>query len=284
MSTPTQTEVAAKSHRRAVRFFWFFLFGATTVSLIGNIAHAVLSYLPRIVIQIGGAAVPPIALLAAVHGIALAVRAGASGRVYCWAVTAVAAIGVGAFAVSFLALRDLMRAIGYSSATASIFPTIIDTAVAVSTLMLVALGDKPARRTRTVTMPANTQTPAMHGLGQPAAQSAKGKVMSVAPTNTRTRAVQPTSVQSSASVQPDPAQTVQSTQAGATEADADLASELIESGVTTQPVETVVAVLAARRDGASINAAAKASGINYRTAQRILEAAERRRRQLMAVS
>ena len=33
------------------------------------------------------------------------------------------------------------------------FPAIIDTAVAVSTLMLVALGDKPARRTRTVTRP-----------------------------------------------------------------------------------------------------------------------------------
>ena len=55
---------------------------------------------------------PPIALLAAVHGIALAVRAGASGRIYWWAVTASGLIGLGAFAVSFLALRDLMLAIG----------------------------------------------------------------------------------------------------------------------------------------------------------------------------
>jgi molybdenum-dependent DNA-binding transcriptional regulator ModE len=54
-------------------------------------------------------------------------------------------------------------------------------------------------------------------------------------------------------------------------------SELIASGVTTQPVDTVVAVLAATREGASINAAAKASGINYRTAQRIVEAATLRR-------
>jgi molybdenum-dependent DNA-binding transcriptional regulator ModE len=46
----------------------------------------------------------------------------------------------------------------------------------------------------------------------------------------------------------------------------------------------VIAVLAASHDGASINAAAKASGINYRTAQRIVEgAAEHRRRQLVAV-
>jgi molybdenum-dependent DNA-binding transcriptional regulator ModE len=54
--------------------------------------------------------------------------------------------------------------------------------------------------------------------------------------------------------------------------------------VTTQPIETVLAVLAASRDGASINAAAKASGINYRTAQRIVDAAaEHRQRRLSAV-
>ena len=278
MSTPTPTEIAAKNHRRAVRFFWCFLIGATTVSLIGNIAHAVLPYLPHVVIEIGAAAVPPIALLAAVHGIALAVRAGASGRVYCWAVSAVAAIGAGAFAVSFLALRDLMRVIEYSSATAWIFPAIIDTAVAVSTLMLVALGDKPARRTRTVKTSANTQTPTKQRLAQPPTQNAKAEVTPLAPTSAR--------AQNSLSVQPDPAQAVQaSAQADATQDDADdLASELIASGVTTQPIEIVIAVLAARRDGASINAAAKASGINYRTAQRIVEAAAgRRQRQLVAV-
>jgi hypothetical protein len=76
----TQTEITQMNHRRAVRFFWCLLIGATTVSLIGNVVHAVVSYIQPIVIQIGAAAVPPIALSAAVHGIALAVRAGASGR------------------------------------------------------------------------------------------------------------------------------------------------------------------------------------------------------------
>src|SRR5277367_4011780 len=123
----TQTDTTQKNHRRAVRYFWGVLIGATLVSLVGNITHAVLAYVPPVVVQIGAAAVPPIALLAAVHGIALAVRAGASGRVYRWAVSAVAAIGVGAFVVSFLALRDLMQAVGYSSATGWIFPAIIDT-------------------------------------------------------------------------------------------------------------------------------------------------------------
>ena len=132
----TQVEITQHNHHKAVRFFWCLLGGATLVSLLGNVAHAVLPYLPPVAIQVGAAAVPPVVLLAAVHGVALAVQAGASGTVYRWAVVAVAVIGIGAFALSFIALRDLMQTIGYSPATAWIFPAIIDTAVAVATLML----------------------------------------------------------------------------------------------------------------------------------------------------
>ena len=45
-----------------------------------------------------------------------------------------------------------------------------------------------------------------------------------------------------------------------------------------------MAVLVARREGTSVNGAAKASGINYRTAQRIVEAAAHRQGQLVAAS
>jgi molybdenum-dependent DNA-binding transcriptional regulator ModE len=65
--------------------------------------------------------------------------------------------------------------------------------------------------------------------------------------------------------------------------DADLASDLIASGVATQSVDTVIAVLSAHRNGASINAAAKGSGINYRTAQRIVEAAAKYQQRELAV-
>jgi hypothetical protein len=282
--TTTPAEITHKHHRRAVRFFWGLLIGATLVSLTGNVTHAVLPYVPHVVIQFGAAAVPPVALLAAVHGIALAVRAGASGRVYGWAVSAVAAIGIGAFAVSFLALRDLMHAIGYSPATACIFPAIIDTAVAVSTLMLVALGEKPARRVSSRTASPGTRPPAPERWARPSAHGAKVEFKRF--TSSRT------SVPTTASLHPKPAQAVQpSAQTEATpvdaelaQADADLASELIASGVTTQPIDTVIAVLEAHRNGASINAAAKASGINYRTGQRIVEAAkDHRHRQLVAV-
>jgi hypothetical protein len=276
----TQVEITQRNHRRAVWFFWCFLIGATTVSLIGNIAHAMLPYLPHLVIQIGAAAVPPIALLTVVHGIALAVRAGAYGKVYCWAVSAVAAIGAGAFMLSCRALRDLLIQTGTPAAWAWIFPTIIDTAVAVSTLTLVALGDKPARRAPRV----GTQTATVQRAAQTLVQSAKAEFTPFAPTSAR--------VQTSASVQPDPAQTVQGSahtkvkqvDAESAQVDANLASELIASGVTTQAVGTVIAVLAARRNGASINAAAKGSGINYRTAQRIVEAAAEYEQRELAVA
>jgi hypothetical protein len=264
----TQTEITQRNHHRAVRFFWSLLIGATVISLLGNVTHAVLPYIPHVLIQIGAAAVPPIVLLAAVHGIALAVRAGASGWVYYCAIGAVAAIGLGAFAMSFLALQDLMRAIGYSPKTAWVFPVIIDTTLAVCTLMLVALGDKPARRAARVAI----QTAAAQKAASTALQSATVE----APPLRRIATPQ--------TVQPAPVQSVQdSVQTSATQVDADLALELIALGVTTQPVETVTAVLAARRGGASTNAAAKASGINYRTAQRIVEAAQRQG-QLVAIS
>jgi hypothetical protein len=186
--------------------------------------------------------------------------------------------GVQCLAVSFLALRDLMLVIGYGSATAWVFPAIIDTAVAVSTMMLVALGDKPARRPPRV----STQTTTVQRAAQTPVQSAKAETKSSAPTSARVHTVQAERRETSVSGQPHPARPVQDSAQAEAQADADFASELIASGVTTQPVETVIAVLSSHRNGASINAAAKASGINYRTAHRIVEAAAEHR-QLVAV-
>ena len=62
----TPTEIAARHHARAIRFFWGFLIGATMVSLIGSVVHAIWRLIPFVVIQIGTAAVPPLFLLAVV--------------------------------------------------------------------------------------------------------------------------------------------------------------------------------------------------------------------------
>ena len=277
----TQTAVTHRNHRRAVRFFWGLLIGATAISLIGNTAHAAHAiYLThrhpdrcrrgashrsscrraRHRPRCPSRSLQPDLLLGGHRG-----RSHRRRRVR----------------VSFLALRDLMLAIGYSAATAWIFPAIIDQLLRSAQ----TAGDKSARRTRTVATPANTRLRTTNQLAQPPILSAKAKVRRLGP-SAREHTVQAEPVQTSASVQPRPGKTAQdSAQTEGAHVDADLASELIASGVTTQSVETVIAVLAASRDGASINAAAKASGINYRTAQRIVEAAaEHRQRQLVAAS
>jgi hypothetical protein len=272
----SQTEITQRSHHRAVRFFWGLLFGATAVSLLGNIAHAVLPYIPHVVIQVGAAVVPPIVLLVAVHGIALAVRAGASGWVYYCAVTAVAVIGAGAFAVSFLALRDLMLVIGYSHATAWIFPAIIDTAVAVSTMMLVALGDKPARRTRIVTAPASAQVKASAPTG-PAPVSAPPRPHSVRTDQIGSNAK---------SAHADPALRAASAPDQRADAGADhaaLAQALVDAGSTTKPAAVVASILAAHAEGTALNRIASEVGVHHKTVSRIIEAAKNHRPQLVAV-
>lgn len=232
-----------------------------------------LPYISHIVVQVGAAAVPPIALLAAVHGIALAVRAGASGSTYRWAVAAVSAIGLGAFAVSFLALRDLMQVIGYSTDTAWIFPAIIDTTVAVSTMMLVALGDKPARRTRTATAPASAQAKA-------SAPTAADPVSALP----RAHSVRADRVASSAKSAPvDPA--LRASSAPDQHADADhaaLAQALVDAGATTKPAALVASILCAHAEGTTPNRIASDMGVHHKTVARVIDAAERHR--LLAVS
>jgi hypothetical protein len=275
--TTTQTETAQKNHRRAVRFFWCFLIAATTVSLVGNIAHAVLPYIPRVGIQIGAAAVPPIVLLASVHGIALAVRAGASGRVYRWALAAVAVIGAGAFMLSFRALRDLLIQTGTSPAWAWIFPAIIDTAVGVSTMMLVALGDKPARSTRTVTAPASAQV-------KDSAPTAPEPV-SAPPRPHSVRADHVAPVAESAPVEPALLAASAPDRHAHTGADnAALAQVLVEAGATTKPAALVASILCAHAEGTALNRIASEVGVHHKTVSRIIDAAEERRQQhLVAV-
>ncbi len=47
----SQTEVSLRNYHRAFRFFWVLLIGASTVSVTGNIAHAALPYVPRIIVR-----------------------------------------------------------------------------------------------------------------------------------------------------------------------------------------------------------------------------------------
>jgi len=178
--------------------------------------------------------------------------------------------------LSFRALRDLLIQTGTPPAWAWVFPAIVDTAVGVSTLMLVALGDKPARRTRTVAAPTSAQVKASAPTA-PASVSGPLRPHSVP-------AVQVGSSAESASAKP--ALLAASAPDQHADAGADhvaLAQALVDAGATTKPAAVVASILSAYAEGTALNRIASDTGVHHKTVSRIIDAAENHRRQLVAV-
>ena len=251
----TTSELAARHHRRAVSFFWAWLIGATLVSLAGNITHALLASPPNLRwVAAAVAMVPPTVLLCAVHGIAVLARTTASGVMYRTSVAATAALAVGAFLLSFVALRDLAVVAGIAPGLAAVLPLVIDLAVAVATAALVAVGDKPARRARNAT----PTTPS--GATHPAIRTASpGR-----PSTVSNRAVPAPPVALSAAPTATPA---------GSDATARVAAELVAAKVTRQPVETVEAILEAHQNGHPLNRIAANLRVHHSAVKRVLDAA-----------
>jgi Protein of unknown function (DUF2637) len=132
--------------RRATRFHWATLTLATGASVAGNIAHAVLSQPGHALIAALAACVPPTVLCAAVHSVALLVRARTHGATYWSALTLTVALAGCAFVLSFDALRALaLTWAGFPPATAWLWPLAIDLSIAQSTLALLALSGAPRK-------------------------------------------------------------------------------------------------------------------------------------------
>ncbi len=126
--------------RGAVRFFWTWLLLATTVSVAGNVAHAVLTAPPGTVrLAAAAAVVPPAVLLGATHSVALLVKTRRVGFVYWLALGMTFALAGCAFILSFDALRDLAVALGMAPSRAWLWPVAIDVSIANSTLSLLSL-------------------------------------------------------------------------------------------------------------------------------------------------
>ncbi|KMV14867.1 hypothetical protein ACT17_28415 [Mycolicibacterium conceptionense] len=119
---------------------WAILVSATAASMSGNVARA-LTHLGSAEVRgpIIAAAIPPLALLALTHLIAMWSRVAVRGLVYWCFLLAVAAINAAAFRLSFDALRALAMQYGYGRTDAALFPLILDGLVGVCTLGLVVL-------------------------------------------------------------------------------------------------------------------------------------------------
>jgi hypothetical protein len=144
----TQTEITHRNHHRAVRFFWGLLIGATTVSLIGNITHAVLPYIPAI-------GYPDRCRRCSSYRSSRC-RARHLRRRPCRGIQRRLPLGrrssrshrCGRIHAQLPHAARPADPDGHTARMGMGF-SCVDTAVGVCTLMLVALGDKPARRSRT---------------------------------------------------------------------------------------------------------------------------------------
>ncbi|WP_433664763.1 DUF2637 domain-containing protein [Nocardia sp. CA-128927] len=139
-NAPPSQEVRVPSRSRAHIFFWSVLAAAAAISIIGNAAQAVLhtTALPAIAATV--AVVPPLALLAAVHGVSILLGTHAHARgIHFMAAAMTALIAAGAFWLSFTALRSLALLAGIPAGEAWLWPLIVEGSMAQATIALLAL-------------------------------------------------------------------------------------------------------------------------------------------------
>ncbi|WP_051133503.1 DUF2637 domain-containing protein [Nocardia paucivorans] len=137
---PGATPAASAGAPRAHTFFWAVLITAAAVSITGNATQAVLhdTQLPAVAAVV--AVIPPVALLAAVHGVSVLSHAHAHARgTYLLATAMTVMIAAGAFWLSFTALRSLAITAGIPRGEAWLWPVIIEGSMGQATVALLSL-------------------------------------------------------------------------------------------------------------------------------------------------
>ena len=153
----TESTTADESRTHAATFFLGWLILAASMSVAGNVGHALL-IAPSDTRELAalGALVPPIVLLAATHSAAWLVRARSAGWVYWVALALTAALALGSFALSFDALRSFAVMLGIRESMSWIWPAVIDIAIAHATLCLLSLST-PRKRAEPECKSADTE-------------------------------------------------------------------------------------------------------------------------------
>lgn len=122
---------------------------AATVSITGNATQALLHDTALPIVTAAVAIIPPLALLAAVHGVTVLARAHTATPATRRVATAMTLlIATGAFWLSFTALRTLAVTAGVPRSEAWIWPLIIEGSMAQATVALLALANSTYEQPR----------------------------------------------------------------------------------------------------------------------------------------
>lgn len=232
-------------HGGATRFFWSWLIGSASFSILGVVTHAVLgsarSSLIASVLAVGIVVIQ----LCATYGVHALVQERITGAAYRWALAIAVALALGAFVLNFVALQDLVITwAGTAPAIAWIVPLIIDLGMTASTLAILALTD--AQRAEQLHAPAH-----------PEAQPAPSVHVEVHNT-----------VHADAHAAQDGAH------AARDDAHLVAAQRIIAQGAVRIEAERIAAVLAVRAQGVnSASIIGRRTNVHHKTVRRILDAA-----------
>lgn len=272
MSTTSAIDIDAEVVRRrrgAATFFWTWLIVATSMSVAGNVAHAVLhAATGTVALAAGAALVPPLVLLAATHSIAVLVRTRASGLTYWCALLMTLVLASCAFVLSFDALRSLAVFLGLPEAIAWLWPCAIDVAIAQATLCLLSVSRRAdidaAKR-----VAVEAVAPAVMANDAPQAEPVRPEPRARAAVRSRGNR---TSVAATANEKQESPSVLVGT------ADVErwrpVAESLVRDGVTSKHPRLVAAILAHREAGVPPSAIGRHHQVHHTTVGRILSAAQ----------
>ncbi|MBN7483940.1 hypothetical protein I3U71_25750, partial [Mycobacteroides abscessus subsp. massiliense] len=162
---------------------------------------------------------------------------------------------------------------------AFVLPLVIDLAIGVATLALVAVGDKPTRRVN--------QRAASPQLSKPSAPTAAPRPTPSTGSATAPTAPRPASPDAPTTARPAPSSAPQETSDAGTPAPelVALAARIVESKTVRQPVGTVAKILELAESEPRKAVIEKRLGVHHSVITKVLDSAEAQRRsQLQAVS
>jgi hypothetical protein len=247
---------------------------ATAMSVIGNVAHAVLhAESGTVALAAGAALVPPLVLLAATHSIAVLVRTRAGGLTYWCALLMTLALASCALVLSFDALRSLAVTVGLSASVAWQWPCAIDVAIAQATLCLLSLSrratvaavnDDAVEALSTSTVSRHDSLPAAPARAEP-----QGRAATLGSHRNGSPVRAPVNGDSESAFA-----------AGVPVGTADIerwrpvAESLVRDGVTSKDPRLVATILAQRPAGVPPSAIGRHHKVHHTTVRRILSAAQ----------
>jgi hypothetical protein len=276
--SPTANPAVDGAARGVARFYWGWLVFATTVSVLGNITHALLVAPSgfRLLAAVASV-VPPAFVLGSTHSVALSLQTRRFAVAYVMGLLMTIGIAACAFFLSFDALRALAVILGWPPDRAWLFPVAIDVSIAQATFGLLSLTPDTTRSAHprptavqeqlaTVCPPrkprARKQLP-RNGATVGASRLAEESCAAPAHPADETNAVG-ISVSDAAAV---PASKTETTRWRHT------AHQLVRNGTTSKDPETVAAILAEHAAGTPPGTISRRRGVHHSTVGRILAGA-----------